>query len=193
MDLITKEKIKERGWTESMIKKLLVYPDTEKPNPYYKSGSPMKLYSLNRIEKIEKTDNFKNIKEKMMVRKMAGLKSAAIKREKALQELDRIKITVKAIDGDLFELAINSYNNFEHYKEVSRNNYFANYITESKTELNPDFLHRITCNYIRHNLIEYDGMLEKYIKSKVGRENLYNILKKRIHTEIKRVYPFINC
>jgi hypothetical protein len=38
-----------RGWTESLIKVALGWPDTEVENPYYASGAPMMLYGIARV------------------------------------------------------------------------------------------------------------------------------------------------
>jgi hypothetical protein len=50
-------------------------PDLEKPNPHYLSGPPMLLFSLARIEAIEKTEEFKAHKEIAAKRKEAAKKS----------------------------------------------------------------------------------------------------------------------
>jgi hypothetical protein len=43
---LTQTQLKERGWTEGLIKRFLPRPSKRKENPNYKSGPPMCLYSL---------------------------------------------------------------------------------------------------------------------------------------------------
>lgn len=53
-----------RGWTRTLIAMFLPIPDQTAPNPKYRhAGSPMKLYSLKRVEKKEKSVRFKRAKE----------------------------------------------------------------------------------------------------------------------------------
>jgi hypothetical protein len=47
--------LKDRRWTDSMIKTLLGQPDETATNPIYKSGPPMRLYLLERVEQTEQT------------------------------------------------------------------------------------------------------------------------------------------
>ena len=49
----------ERGWTQTMIQKLLGLPDATKPNPCYSSAPPMKFYIKERVESIEASAAFK--------------------------------------------------------------------------------------------------------------------------------------
>ena len=50
---LTKSRLKDRGWTESLINKFLGEPDLTKDNPMYRCAAPMCLYSLKRIEQVE--------------------------------------------------------------------------------------------------------------------------------------------
>jgi len=47
--------ISERGWTKGLIEDLLGEPDLLVDNPHYKTAPQMRLYFLDRVEKIEKT------------------------------------------------------------------------------------------------------------------------------------------
>jgi hypothetical protein len=50
--------LRERGWTESMIRDLLGEPDTTRDNPHCKSAGPMRLWRLQRAEAIEAAPEF---------------------------------------------------------------------------------------------------------------------------------------
>ncbi len=53
----------------------------------------------------------------------------------------------------------------------------------------PECLHRISRNYIRHNLTDYEDRLHQLF-GKVGTEQAYARLKKRINRAISKVYGF---
>jgi hypothetical protein len=50
--------LKERGWTEAMIRDFLGDPDLLVDNPHYKSAGQMRLWRLQRAEAIEATPEF---------------------------------------------------------------------------------------------------------------------------------------
>ena len=52
---ISLSSLKDRGWTESIIKKMGVEPDKEEGDPHYRCAAPMKLYDVRRIESSEAT------------------------------------------------------------------------------------------------------------------------------------------
>ena len=68
--------LKERGWTESMIRSLLGKPDLYADNPYYKSAAPMRLWRLRRAEVIEGTPEFAAARERAERRCAAAAKAA---------------------------------------------------------------------------------------------------------------------
>lgn len=50
--------LRERGWTEAMIRDLLGSPDLRVDNPHYSSAAPMRLWRLQRVEAIEASPEF---------------------------------------------------------------------------------------------------------------------------------------
>lgn len=59
---LTKQGLKERGWSESMIKTLLGEPDERKKVSGF--THPLCLYKLERVIKAEQTDDFRNLLKK---------------------------------------------------------------------------------------------------------------------------------
>jgi hypothetical protein len=49
----------ERGWTDTMIDKILGWPDTEQQNPYYELGTP-----IARVRWAEGRDEFRTLQAK---------------------------------------------------------------------------------------------------------------------------------
>ena len=66
--------LKQRGWTDGLIKKFLPKPDETKTNPIVKSVAPMKLYKIKRVERIEKSEKFIKEMESISRRKIAARK-----------------------------------------------------------------------------------------------------------------------
>lgn len=85
----TKSQLKERGWTDTMIKKFLGTPDATKVNPFYSSAAPMGLYDVKRVKKVERTKAFKEAMEKSEARKAAAEKAVVTKMKKEMEKMEK--------------------------------------------------------------------------------------------------------
>ena len=56
--------LKSRGWSSTMIEKLLGKPDKKAPNPKSRKGAPMKFWALSRVKLCEENDLFNDLKKK---------------------------------------------------------------------------------------------------------------------------------
>ena len=72
--------LKERGWTEAMIRDLLGKPDALRDNPYYKSADPMRLWRLQRVEAIEATPGFAQRQARATGQRAAAAKAVQTKK-----------------------------------------------------------------------------------------------------------------
>ena len=72
--------LKERGWTEAMIRDLLGKPDTLRDNPHYKSAAPMRLWRLQHVEAVEATPEFAQRKARANGQRAAATKAAQTKK-----------------------------------------------------------------------------------------------------------------
>jgi len=72
--------LKERGWTESMIRDLLGNPDRYVDNPHYSSAAPMRLWRLQRAEALEATPEFAQRRERASRQCAAASKAAETRR-----------------------------------------------------------------------------------------------------------------
>jgi hypothetical protein len=80
--------LKERGWTDSMIRDLLGKPDLLADNPHYKSAAPWRLWRLQRAEAIEAAPEFAARKERAERQCASARKGAELRQTfKALQRL----------------------------------------------------------------------------------------------------------
>ncbi len=82
--------LKQRGWTESMIKKFLGDADAEKDNPMYKSASPMKLYAMARVLDAESEESFIAQKLKAESRSKTMKNVADLKKQELLEQIDHM-------------------------------------------------------------------------------------------------------
>jgi hypothetical protein len=176
---ITKSALCERGWTEKAISTFYPKCDKEAPNPRFrKKGAPMKLYSLEKVEIVEGSDEFKAFQEGSSVRKNAARKGVETKKKKLLAELENWEIEVKKVPLEVVRReAIQSYNRWNEERDKC-----------ASLDDDPKFLDRITVNYLRHELSNYDNRLEDIFK-KVGKREAYRIIKERILTSIADGYP----
>lgn len=79
-ECIGSAKLRERGWTESMIRDLLGDPDLTVPNPYYRSADPMRLWRLQRVEAAESAPGFAEQCDRGARRRAAASKAAETRR-----------------------------------------------------------------------------------------------------------------
>ena len=184
-NLITKSKLIERGWTESLITKFLPNPDQIKLNPHYKKAAPMKLFLLDRIQIIENTDQFKIAKENSAARKTAAKKAVSTKTAKIMNYVElNVDIVVPKIEKNkLISLACNSFNDWQ----FNKNNSDGILATPKSDEL---FLQRICVNFIRHEMTDYEFHLGE-VFGKVGTANAYFAIREKIFTAIAKEYPWL--
>jgi hypothetical protein len=71
--------LRERGWTEAMIRDLLGAPALTVDNPHYTSAAPMRLWRLQAVEAIEASPEFAGRRERA-ARQCAGAAKAAATR-----------------------------------------------------------------------------------------------------------------
>jgi hypothetical protein len=184
----SKSGLKQRGWTDRAIERFLKHPDKEAPNPHYKSASPMKLYLLTRVDDIERSGEFQAFQNKNKTKIESSRKAVQTKRERLLAEVQGWNIKIeKREHQELVKNAIRSYNTFKENIAWERGRDDYDYEPAS---LNSDwgFLERITVNFLRHNLSDYDNRLETLF-GKVGKAEAYNILNRKIYDKIAQVYP----
>jgi hypothetical protein len=183
--LLTSTQLKERGWTPTLVKKFLDPPDATKPNPHYKSASPMRLYALTRVEAVEVADAFQQAYAKAAARSQVGKTVAARKAAELVSQAEKMQIRVQLQAlGKVQDQAIDAYNNFHEELSFERGHEYE----PASVMSDPIFLDRITVNYVRHELTEYDESLEE-VAGKIGVSLAVATIRRRVYTEIASVYP----
>lgn len=189
-DYLTKAAIKkERGWTDTAIKKFLGDPDKLGSNPY-SSKTPSHLYLLSRVKKAERTKQFKEWKAASVKRRASARKAAHTRKEKTLAKvrsrLGEIQLHPRArglSTKKLRKLAVASYEDLE----LERN------WDEPRTvdsDAPQEFIQRIEVNFLRHEATMYDAELEEYAGSTGVREAV-DMVRERVYEVIANEYPFL--
>lgn len=62
--------IKTRDWPNTLIMKFLPIPNTTKNDPIFKTAAPMKLYNINKVKRIERSQSFKETIRRIQHKKL---------------------------------------------------------------------------------------------------------------------------
>lgn len=190
--------LKNRGWTDSLIKKFLGNPDKYRDNPYYKCAGKMKLYTIERVLQTEETPAFKAAFVISQKRSLKAKESA----EKAIDtKIDKLCDLVLEQTGiylpdytpeELTLAACEHYNSLcwmpEHiyFKKIESGWVFR----EASPQSDKNFLNRITVNYLRHTYSDYDDSLD-YIQGRVGKDVAYSQIREEVDEAIYNKYPWL--
>src|SRR5436305_7093414 len=92
--MLSLKDLKDRGWTEVLVKQFLGVPDALKPNPNYRQAAPMQLYSPARIEQAESQAQWQQAKARATLRSQASKMLAARKATELVERAQQMRITV---------------------------------------------------------------------------------------------------
>ena len=182
---LTKAGLKERGWTDALIRDFLKEPDQTKRNPHCSSAPPMCLYKVSRVGAVEATDEFAQRMARTQSRretaKKAAKKGLRTKR-KETRKLAMDMPPVPRLDRDeLIKRACKHYNKHWELRNPDK------YATSSNT---PEFLNRICVNYLRHGVSEYDERLGM-MYGRVGGKEMYHPIRQKVLRAIADAYPYL--
>jgi hypothetical protein len=181
-EMFTISELKERGWTQGLIKRFLGEPDATRPNRYRRRRrkSPVRLYGANRVTELEASPEFAEAKGMAMVRSKAATKAAQRKAASLLAEVDAIEISVARFSlPTLRRAAIEAWEarRFKHGKLEANGRRAAK-----------GTIRRWMVNHARHHFTGYDALIEGLF-AKVGKRQAYKLLKVRTLEAIAKVYP----
>ena len=209
--VITIDRIKERGWTDSAIKRFLGKPDEEKPNPFSRKHPTTKLYSEKRVAKIETTEAFKVWRKTHQKRKIAGKKRVEKNHRKFLDSVRGHSIDLPQMEDRALTLAAINYFNerLERRAQEVQNRYDQReaegeyedpdfhfefpYNTPVSFNSDPGFLNRIKVNYLQNVQLDYDAVIDQIsygliITNKIKTEGKA-ILRHKVYRKIVETYP----
>lgn len=174
---LTKTNIINRtGWSKTLADRLLGDPDKTKKHSTYKTM--ISLYKEDRVLEIEKTSDFISHQVKLSKRREAAKKAVKTKKERLINEIESMDVKIVSMSmKHVRKQAINAYNEW---------NIFEGKFASDKDD--QDFLDRITVNYIRHELTDYDQTLYE-LSGKTGSFEARELIWKKIFGAICKTYP----
>jgi hypothetical protein len=175
--LIAGDLKKERGWTDTQIKAFLPEPDKLARNPRNRKAAPMKLYALERVERIEATPEYQKAREASRGRQLAARERALAKKKEAVAVAEALPLQIIPEPWPLVR-----QNAIEHYNRRLRRG-------QSPASLNTvrHRLDRLTVNYLRHQQTSYETELKAF-KGVVGVGEAYLVVRNRILDLIAATY-----
>lgn len=175
--------MKARGWTDGLIRMLLGEPDRLKRNPVFSSKAPMKLYSPQRVLLLEQSTEFQDVMKGAAKRQEAARRAVDTKRAKVRSDLSRVTIRVPRLRRDrLTARACWHYN--------CRASERGDFAADANPRCDQDFLDRITVNYLRHCLTDYERELARFV-GRIGRVEAYREIKCKVLDAIAGEYPWL--
>ena len=168
--------LKARGWTDAMIRDYLGEEDVLAPNPHYRSAPPMRLYYQDRCLEAEESAGFSERATKAAERSEAS-KAAAVDRAPKLSKwAETVEITWFDPPEDTaaaIELGVKSWEAWNGTKV---------------DEADDETLIRWASNYLRHECLSYNYLLERLSPTDAVIE-AYMTIRHRCEKMIAERYP----
>lgn len=180
---ITKNELKKgRGWSEKMIKLFYPIPDKQIENNTYVTEHKIKLYDLEKVMEVEKTENFSKYIDDNINRRIGSEKAVITKKKIILDDVKKIEISIPIIEKN--KLIAESLYYYNCRQLLIGGRILAN------ENLDLRLLKIIAKNFIRHELTDYQIHL-KTIYKRVGRLEAFKILKENFNNSIIEAYPWL--
>jgi len=172
-EMLKRQELKDRGWTDTLINRFLPTPDATKPNPRYRSAAPMKLYSSGRVASIEAGPLFRKAKEKSEQRKKAAEIATATKQARMQEYVNELVVDLPRIERDDLILLARS----------------APFVVANPAAAQVP-VEQLCVNYLRHCKTEYEAQLDA-IRGMTGSREAYFELKGKILQAIAAEYDWL--
>jgi hypothetical protein len=181
--------LRHRGWTPSMVAKLLGAPDKTVRNPHFRSAPPSRLYAVSRVAAAEATDAFAALAT-AAAQRAANSRAAAQRRRRAvLAEVEGLDIRVPRLSPEcLTRRAVAHRNHRDAVRACRYGDHTAAPASPDAAE--PGALRRWQVNYLRHVLTDYDAVLDG-LHGSAGRAEAECLLRRRVYEAIGAAYPHL--
>ncbi|NEB01530.1 hypothetical protein G3I78_21020 [Streptomyces sp. SID13726] len=162
-----------------MIRRLLGEPDLRRDNPYFRTAPQTRLYSVERVEAAERSEEFRAASA-VAARRSAAVKEAALRRRReVLARIAAEPIDVPVLAPErLTGLAV------EHRERRGE----SPGPSLGLGDLDHCALDHWKVEYLRHRLARYDDLLDE-LSGRTGRAAAELLLRRRIYAAIARTYP----
>ncbi|MFC8429806.1 hypothetical protein [Streptomyces sp. NPDC057253] len=161
--------LRARGWTAGMIRRLLGEPDLRRANPCFRTAPPTRLYSVERVAAVERSEEFRAVSA-AAVRRSGAVREAALRRRReVLARIAAEPIEVPVLSPErLTALAV------EHRERQGGSPHFP--------------LEHWKVDYLCYQLARYDDILVE-LSGRTGRAAAEQLLRRRILASISQAYP----
>ncbi|MGP4089686.1 hypothetical protein [Streptomyces sp. KR55] len=179
--------LRARGWTPAMVRQLLGEPDLLRPNPHFCSAPQTRLYSIERVEAAELSEEFRAASAVAARRSAAARAAASRRRREVVARIAAEPIDVPRLAPHrLATLAVEHRNRRDEERAYERWEHVPDPATVESAE--PGALDRWKVNYLRHRLTRYDELLDGLYGS-TGRAAAEELLRRRVCAAISKAYP----
>jgi hypothetical protein len=173
----------EFGLTDALVARLGP-PDRTAPNPHYRKAAPMQLYARERVAAWVSAHA-----EEIAAARRRSKTAKMVARSKArdvVAAAEKLHVSVEVLDdAQVRSLALASYNAAREFFADLNEDYDWQ---PADADADPAFLERITVNYIRHELTDYDRELER-VAGQVGVGAATAVIRRRVYEAIAEAYP----
>jgi hypothetical protein len=172
-----------------MIRQFLNKSDARTQNPAAGRGKAgIRWYLRPRVEAAEQTPEFAAACRKADSRSLSARNAAERRAGALLEKVERIPITVpfRKLD-DMRKEAREAHNERKCERDVDWDGR-GNTQRRANKRRRASFIDRITVNYIRHELTNYDAMFAA-LKGQIGRDDAIDLVRDRVLDLIAEAYP----
>ncbi|WP_236651948.1 hypothetical protein [Streptacidiphilus neutrinimicus] len=181
--------LRHRGWTPSMVAKLLGAPDLTVRNPRFRGAAPSRRYSAARVESAEATDAFAALASAASRRAACSRAASERRRRAVLAEVAGLHIRVPRLAPECLTRRAVAHRNERDAQRACR--LAAHDATPARVAAaEPGALRRWQVNYLRHALTDYDAVLDG-LHGSIGRAEAEHLLRRRVYEAIGAAYPHL--
>ncbi|MFE7270737.1 hypothetical protein [Streptomyces sp. NPDC057623] len=170
-----------------MVRQLLGEPDLLRTNPHLRSAPRTRLYSIERVQAVERSEEFRAAAA-VAARRSAAARTAALRRRREV--LARIAAEPIEVPGPapdrLAALAVEHHNRLDEERALWRGGHVADPATVEGAE--PRALDRWKVDYLRHRMARYDEILAE-LSGRTGRAAAEELLRRRVYAAISQAHP----
>lgn len=179
-EYLSASKVKERGWTDSLIRRLLGHPDATAPNPMFRGAAPVRLYDLEKILSAEESPGWQVAKALASTRSATASQASVRRAAAVVEKARRFTVTLPVLaDDELYRRAVVHRNEVRNYRED-----FEHATVESVDE---STMRPWSVNYLRHVLTGYDSQIGRFA-GEPGVRSAETITRQRVYMTIA-TYP----
>jgi hypothetical protein len=184
--------LKERGWTDAMIKQLLGEPDFVHNFRFGKAF----LYIPLKVSTIEATPEFQTLRAEAETRRIRASKATETRKQNTLAKVGDVRLPQYEPTA-LIRAAVSNYNSRKLAWAERRQDWDDFQLAEAdKLPLWPawhEFRDRICVNFLRHQATSYDYLVKVKLSGKTGRDEAWRLWWSRFVEAIERQYLYLSA